>query len=85
MINIAACSSSCLTILMLAQSFAAQVAFANCGGLLQVEANVAAFGSIYYWQTREDEIWLLTVYGRSEQSTIAAHILRKIAEEIDDV
>jgi mRNA-degrading endonuclease RelE of RelBE toxin-antitoxin system len=40
---------------------------------------------IYYWQVRDDEIWLLTVYGKSERETIAAHILRKIAEEIDNV
>jgi mRNA-degrading endonuclease RelE of RelBE toxin-antitoxin system len=40
---------------------------------------------IYYWKNREDEIWLLTVYGKSEQETIPSHILRKIAEEIKDV
>lgn len=37
---------------------------------------------IYYWQVSEDEIWLLTVYGKSERESIPAHILRKIAEEI---
>ena len=37
---------------------------------------------IYYWQVAEDEIWLLTIYGKSEQETIPPHILKKIAEEI---
>ena len=40
---------------------------------------------IYYWKVNEDEIWLLTVYGKSERATIPAHILRQIAEEIKDV
>jgi mRNA-degrading endonuclease RelE of RelBE toxin-antitoxin system len=40
---------------------------------------------IYYWQVRQDEIWLLTVYGKSERETIPAHILKKIAEEIKNV
>ncbi len=37
---------------------------------------------IYYWKRADDEIWLLTVYGKSERDTIPGHILRKIAEEI---
>lgn len=40
---------------------------------------------IYYWKVNDDEIWLLTVYGKSERETIAAHILKQIAEEIKDV
>ena len=40
---------------------------------------------IYYWKSRDDEIWLLTVYSKSERETIPNHILRKIAEEIRDV
>ena len=40
---------------------------------------------IYYWKRRDDEIWLLTVYGKSEISTLPSHILRQIAEEIKDV
>ena len=40
---------------------------------------------IYYWKVSDDEIWLLTVYGKSERETIPAHILRQIAEEIKDV
>jgi len=37
---------------------------------------------IYYWKGEDDEIWMLTVYGKSEQDTISAHVLRSIAKEI---
>ena len=40
---------------------------------------------IYYWKQQDDEIWLLTVYGKSERATIPGHILKKIAEEIKNV
>jgi hypothetical protein len=40
---------------------------------------------IYYWKRQDDEIWMLTVYGKSERETIPGHILKKIAEEIKDV
>ncbi|MFQ5616245.1 MAG: transcriptional regulator [Anaerolineales bacterium] len=40
---------------------------------------------IYYWKVREDEIWLLTVYSKSERATIPGHILKQIAEEIKNV
>ena len=40
---------------------------------------------IYYWKVREDEIWLLTVYSKSERATIPGHILKRIAEEIKNV
>ena len=40
---------------------------------------------IYYWKQRDNEIWLLTVYGKSERETIPGHILKKIAEEIRNV
>jgi len=40
---------------------------------------------IYYWKLKEDEIWLLTVYSKSERETIASHILKQIAEEIKNV
>ena len=39
---------------------------------------------IYYWKAADDEIWMLTVYSKSERGTIAAHVLRKIAEEIQN-
>lgn len=39
---------------------------------------------IYYWKAADDEIWMLTVYGKSERDTIPTHVLRKIAEEIQN-
>ncbi len=40
---------------------------------------------IYYWKVSDDEIWLLTVYGKSERESIPSHILKQIAEEIKNV
>jgi hypothetical protein len=40
---------------------------------------------IYYFKKQDDEIWLLTIYTKSETENIPAHILRKIAEEIQNV
>jgi hypothetical protein len=40
---------------------------------------------IYYLRKSKDEIWMLTVYGKSEVENIPAHILRQIAEEIKHV
>lgn len=40
---------------------------------------------IYYWKQRDDEIWLLTVYGKNERETIPGHILKQIVEEIKNV
>ncbi len=37
---------------------------------------------IYYWKAAQDEIWMLTIYAKNEASTIPAHILKRIAEEI---
>ncbi len=39
---------------------------------------------IYYFKKREGEVWMLTIYGKSEVGNIPAHILRKIAEELKD-
>ena len=39
---------------------------------------------IYYFKKREVEIWLLTIYSKSEVENIPAHILRQIAEEIEN-
>ena len=38
---------------------------------------------IYYWRVSANEIWMLTMYGKSERENISAHILREIAEEIN--
>ena len=40
---------------------------------------------IYYFKVSEDEIWILTVYGKSERESIPSHILKKIVEEIKNV
>src|SRR6056297_1317120 len=39
---------------------------------------------MYYWKKAVDEIWLLTLYSKSERATIPGHILKKIAEEIEN-
>ena len=39
---------------------------------------------MYYWKKSDNEIWLLTLYSKSEKSTIPGHILKKIAEEIEN-
>jgi len=38
---------------------------------------------IYYWKKPNHEIWMLTIYSKSERSTISGHILKKIAEAIN--
>ena len=40
---------------------------------------------IYYFKRQENEIWMLTIYGKSEMENIPARVLRQIAEEIKDV
>jgi hypothetical protein len=40
---------------------------------------------IYFYKTRDQEIWMLTIYGKSEVDNIPAHILKQIAKEITDV
>lgn len=37
---------------------------------------------IYYLKLTESEIWLITLYAKKNASTIAPHILKKIAEEL---
>ena len=39
---------------------------------------------MYYWKKSDDEIWLLTLYSKNEKATIPGHILKKIAEEIEN-
>lgn len=38
---------------------------------------------IYYWKKSADEVWMLTLYAKNEKSSIAGHILKQIAEEIE--
>ena len=40
---------------------------------------------IYYSKKQDDEIWLLTIYSKSEVENIPAHVLRQIAKEIENV
>lgn len=39
---------------------------------------------IYYWKDKSNEIWLLTLYAKNETDSISAHILKQIAQEIQD-
>lgn len=39
---------------------------------------------MYYWKKSDDEIWLLTLYSKSEKATIPGQILKKIAKEIEN-
>lgn len=38
---------------------------------------------IDYLKRPDHEIWMLTIFSKSEQSTIPSHILKQIAEAID--
>lgn len=38
--------------------------------------------TIYYYKSAENQIWLLTVYGKNEIESISARVLKKIKEEI---
>ena len=39
--------------------------------------------AIYYWKKSDHEIWMLTLYSKSERATISGHVLKQIAEAID--
>lgn len=39
---------------------------------------------MYYWKKSDKEIWLLTLYSKSEKATIPGYILKKIAKEIEN-
>jgi mRNA-degrading endonuclease RelE of RelBE toxin-antitoxin system len=58
------------------------------GGVRKLRWGMAGRGKsggvriIYYFKKRDDEIWLLTIYSKSEIENIPAHVLRQIAEEI---
>jgi len=39
---------------------------------------------MYYWKKSDNELWLLTLYSKNEKATIPGHILKKIAEEIEN-
>jgi len=58
------------------------------GGVRKLRWSMAAKGKrggvrvIYFFKKQQDEIWLLTIYGKSQTENIPAHILRQIAEEV---
>jgi len=39
---------------------------------------------IYYWKDKASETWLLTLYAKNEKDSIPSHILKQIAQEIQD-
>lgn len=58
------------------------------GGVRKVRWAAAGKGksggirAIYYWKKSDSEIWMLTLYSKSEQATIPNHTLKQIAEAI---
>ncbi|MGM0785037.1 MAG: transcriptional regulator [Pseudomonadota bacterium] len=58
------------------------------GGVRKIRWSLAGSGKrggvrvIYYWKVSEHEIWLLTLYSKSERASIPGHMLRQIAEAI---
>ena len=58
------------------------------GGVRKVRWAPAGFGKsgavrvIYYWKQSDHEIWMLTLYSKSERASIPGHMLRQIAEAI---
>jgi mRNA-degrading endonuclease RelE of RelBE toxin-antitoxin system len=61
------------------------------GGIRKVRWAITGKGKsggvrvIYYFKKQDDEIWLLTIYSKSEVESIPAHVLRQIAKEIENV
>ena len=37
---------------------------------------------MYYWKKSDQEIWMLTIYSKSERATISGQLLKQIAEAI---
>ena len=59
------------------------------GGVRKMRWGIAGRGKrggvrvIYFLRTRQEEIWLLTLYAKNVIESIPAHILRQIRNEID--
>lgn len=59
------------------------------GGVRKLRWSVAGRGKrggvrvIYFARTHKGEIWMLTIYAKTEADSIPANVLRKIREEID--
>ena len=39
---------------------------------------------IYYWKNLTSEIWMLTMYAKNEKESIPVHVLKQIAQEIEN-
>jgi mRNA-degrading endonuclease RelE of RelBE toxin-antitoxin system len=39
---------------------------------------------VYYWRSRQGEVWLLTIYAKNESQNIPAYILKRIKEKIEN-
>ena len=39
---------------------------------------------IYYWKKSDSEMWMLTIYSKSDRATIPGHQLKKSAEAIEN-
>ena len=59
------------------------------GGVRKIRWGVEGRGKrggiriIYYLRSSQNEVWMLTVYAKNEESSISGHILKKIKEQID--
>ena len=59
------------------------------GGVRKVRWGISGKGKsggvrvIYFFKRQDDEIWLLTIYSKSEMENIPAYLLRKIAKELE--
>ncbi len=60
------------------------------GGVRKLRWGMAGRGKrggvriIYFLKLHDKKIWMLTLYAKNETSTIPAHTLRRIAEEIEN-
>lgn len=60
------------------------------GGLRKLRWGIPGRGKrgglrvIYYARTKQDEMWLLTLYPKNVAENIPSHVLRQIKKEIDD-
>ena len=60
------------------------------GGLRKLRWGISGRGKrgglrvLYYARTKQDVIWLLTLYPKNVAENIPSHVLRQIKKEIDD-
>ena len=68
----------------------AGVVVPGSGGVRKLRWSMAGRGKrgglrvIYYLRRKQEQIWMLTLYGKSAQENIPAHVLRQMKEAIDD-